>query len=55
MQILCEGRDSRLQLLTFKLSDIIEFDNSYSYFRSKRVHYAIVVEEPNEEIELTQL
>ena len=34
-------------ILVYFFSDTIEFDNSYSYFRSKKLHFNINIEEPS--------
>ena len=32
--------------LKFSFSDVIQFDNTFSYFQSKKIHYKNVVTEP---------
>jgi len=35
-------------LILFHLSDVIQFDNTFSYFQSKKVHYTNVIIEPTQ-------
>lgn len=38
-------------LIIISLTDTVVFDNSYSYFKSKKLTYSVVVTTPLEEIE----